>query len=69
MSICGGSRDSRARAALYRCVVDALERSAELAQQHAERHQRNGRVAAAAYEPERARRARRIVARARSMLR
>jgi hypothetical protein len=36
---------------------------------HAERHQRNGRAAAAADESERARRARRIVAQARSMLR
>jgi hypothetical protein len=65
----GGWHDRGARAALYRRVLEALERSAELADQHAQRQQQAGRSSEAALESERARRARRIIARARSMLR
>jgi hypothetical protein len=64
----GDWSDPGARAALYRRAVAALERSAALAEQHAERQQRSGRSHDAEEEYERARRARRIVAQARSIL-
>lgn len=44
--------------ALYQRVADTLERSAKLAEQHADREQRNGRRRAADIELERAKRAR-----------
>ncbi len=69
MSVGGSRPDPGSRTALYMRVAEALERSAELAQQHAERAQRNGRSREAAKELERARRARRLVALARSALR
>ena len=69
MSASGGWSDPGARAALYRRVVEALERSAKLAEQHARREERSGRSRDAVEEFERARRARRMAARARSMLR
>jgi hypothetical protein len=65
----GDWSDPRARAALYGRAVAALERSAALAEQHAERQQASGRSRDAEQEYERARRARRMVARARSILR
>jgi hypothetical protein len=67
MSVGSAWRDPGSRAALY--MREALERSAELAEQRAERTQLNVRSRDAADELERARRARRIVGRARSMLR
>ena len=66
----GGYRlDPGSRLALYERVVQTLERSADLAERHAEREQRDGRSNEAAYEWERARRARQLVARARAILR
>jgi len=50
VSVSGGWRDPRSRAALYRRVVEALEHSAALAERHAERHQHNGRSADATEE-------------------
>jgi hypothetical protein len=69
MNTGGGWPDPVSREALYRRVIEALEHSAELADQHAQRQQLAGRPRDAALESERARRARRIVARARAMLR
>lgn len=66
----GGHRlDPRSRPALCERVVEALGRSAKLAERHTQRERRNGRPNDAAYEWERARRARQIVARARVILR
>ena len=66
----GGYRlDPGSRLALYERVVQTLERPADLAERHAEREQRDGRSNEAAYEWERARRARQLVARARAILR
>ncbi len=69
MSVGGNLRDRGSRTALYMRFAAALERSAELAEQQAERLQLNGRPHDAAVERERAVRARRTVARARSMVR
>lgn len=66
----GGHRtDRRSRLALYERVVKNLERSAHLAEQHAQRQQRNGRCDDAEYEWGRARRARELAVRARVILR
>jgi hypothetical protein len=47
-------RDPGSRVALYERVLKTLERSAELAERHAQRDQRDGRSDHAAYEWERA---------------
>lgn len=69
MTTAGYRRDSDSHLALYSRVVAALERSAELAEQHAQRQLRNGRLRDAADELERARRSRQLATRARALLR
>src|SRR5262249_42409521 len=60
-----GDRSELAR--LYLRVADTLERSAELAELHARRHQHDGRRQAVAIELERARQARRAAHRGRAL--
>jgi hypothetical protein len=52
---------------LYLRVADTLERSADLAELHARRHERNGRDSAVAIELERAKRAREAAHRGRAL--
>jgi hypothetical protein len=64
----GASNDRSGRsqlAALYIRVAETLERSAQLAEEHAERERRNGRWDSAGIELERARRAREAARRGR----
>jgi hypothetical protein len=64
----GNGRVDRAElTALYLRVADTLERSAELAELHAIRHQHNGRGWAVAVELERANRAREAARRGRAL--
>ena len=60
--------DGRSKVAgLYVRVAETLERSAQLADQHAERDRSNGRPDSAAVELERARRAREAARRGRAL--